>query len=150
MRSNLDKKQLLAENSYFAVVFLIFSGFMGRYSYQVQYARKEQKMSENILQKRPHLIPALITAIMLFAALSRWPYGYYQLLRFVTCVVGAYIAYKAYQWQKIWAVWLFGFIAILFNPFLKIHFDRDVWQFLDAITAVVFIAGIFIIKPLKE
>lgn len=107
-------------------------------------------MSENILQKRPHLIPALIAAIMLLAALARWPYGYYQLLRFVTCGVATYIAYSAYQWQKIWAVWLFGFVAVLFNPFLKIHFDRDVWQFLDVITAVVFIAGIFTIKPLKE
>ena len=72
-------------------------------------------MTQSTLDKRPHLIPAIIAAIMLLLALAPWPYGYYQLLRFVTCGVAVYVAFIAYRWQKMWAVWLFGFIAVLFN-----------------------------------
>ena len=107
-------------------------------------------MSENVLQKQPHLIPALIGAIMLFGALGRWPYGYYQLLRFVVCGVGAYVAYLAYNRQKIWAVWIFGFIAILFNPLIVIHLSRELWQTIDFICAVLFIIVAFVLKKPGE
>jgi len=40
--------------------------------------------------------------------------GYYQLLRFVVFVAGGYVAFLAYNWKKMWAMWLFGFIAVLF------------------------------------
>ncbi len=58
--------------------------------------------------QRPHLIPALVAAAMLLGALANWPYGYYQLLRFVTCGVAVYVAYTAYNCQKMWAVWLYS------------------------------------------
>lgn len=103
------------------------------------------------MDKRPHLIPALITAIMLVGALAKWPYGYYQLLRFVVCGVAVYIAYMAYNWQKMWAVWVFGFIALLFNPLKPIHFSRELWQFVDVICAVLFAVIAFILrKPAEE
>ena len=97
-------------------------------------------MDRQLLSKRPHLIPAIIAAIMLFLALAPWPYGYYQLLRFVVCCVGAYIAYLAYIRQKIWATWLFGFIAVLFNPLLPIYLSRELWQPIDIICGILFIA----------
>ena len=98
------------------------------------------------MDKRPHLIPALITAIMLVGALAKWPYGYYQLLRFVVCGVAVYIAYMAYNWQKMWAVWVFGFIALLFNPLAPIHFSRELWQSVDVICAVLFAVISFVLK----
>ena len=102
-------------------------------------------------EKRPLLIPSGIAALMLFGALAPWPYGYYQLLRFVTCGVAVYIAYMAYNWQKIWAVWLFGFIALLFNPLIPIHLSREIWQPIDVICAILFGAVAFVLKnPLKE
>ena len=96
-------------------------------------------MNQNILEKRPHLIPAAIAAVMLFGALGDWPYGYYQLLRFVVCGVGVYVAYMAYSWKKLWATWLFGIIGVLFNPLVPIHLSRDLWQPADMICAVLFI-----------
>jgi len=107
-------------------------------------------MIESILQKRPHLIPALISALMLFGALERWSYGYYQLLRFVVCGVSAYVAYLAYNWQKIWSVWLFGFIALLFNPLIVIHLSRELWQPIDFVCAVLFIIVTFVLKKPEE
>ena len=75
-------------------------------------------MNKDMLKVRPHLIPSLIAAAMLLLALADLPYGYYQLLRFIVCGVGVYVAYTAYNWQKKWVMWLFGFIALLFNPLI--------------------------------
>ncbi|MCX5633326.1 MAG: hypothetical protein NTW93_06615 [Phycisphaerae bacterium] len=102
-------------------------------------------MSKSILTNRPHLIPSLLVVAMLLLALADLPYGYYQLLRFVVCGVAVYIAYMAYTWQKMWAVWLFAFIAILFNPLVPIHFSRELWQVLDFICAILFIVSLFVV-----
>jgi len=107
-------------------------------------------MNKNILEKRPHLIPCIIAAIMLFLALAPWPYGYYQLLRFVVCGVAVYVAFMAYNWQKMWAVWLFGFIAVLFNPLIPIHLSREIWQPIDVVCGVLFIVTAIVLnKPVK-
>ena len=98
------------------------------------------------MNKRPLLIPSLIAATMLLLALAPWPYGYYQLLRFVVCGVGVYVAYTAYNWQKTWAVWVFGFIALLFNPLIPIHLSRELWQPIDVICAILFIVSLFAVR----
>lgn len=88
---------------------------------------------------------------MLLGALADWPYGYYQLLRFVVCGVSVYVAFTAYNLQKMWAVWLFGFIALLFNPLIPFHLSRQLWQPIDLICAVLFVLGIFILrKPVEN
>lgn len=99
------------------------------------------------MNKRPHLVPSLIAAAMLLGSLAEWPYGYYQLLRLVVCGVGAYVAFIAYNWQKMWAVWLFGFIVLLFNPLIPIHLSREIWQPMDVICSILFVA---ITVALKE
>jgi len=103
-------------------------------------------MNQNILEKRPHIVPCIIAAIMLLLALLPWPYGYYQLLRFVVCGASVYAAFMTYQWQKILATWIFGFIAVLFNPIVPIHLSRELWQPIDIICGVIFIAGVIILN----
>jgi hypothetical protein len=108
-------------------------------------------MNKNALEKRPHLIPCIIAAIMLFLALAPWPYGYYQLLRFVVCGVAVYVSFMAYNWRnKMWATWLFGFIAVLFNPLIPIHISRELWQPIDIICAILLIFSVFILKNPSE
>ena len=99
-----------------------------------------------MLKKRPHLIPSLMATLMLLGALADWPYGYYQLLRFIVCSAGVFVAYIAFTWKKIWAVWLFGFIALLFNPLISIHLSRELWQPIDIICAILFTVAMFILK----
>ena len=104
-----------------------------------------------MLEKHPLLIPALIAALMLLGALAPWPYGYYQLLRFVVCVVSIYVAVMAYNWQKVWVTCLFGFIAVLFNPLISIHLSRELWKPIDLICAILFVVVGFILKnPAEE
>jgi|SRR4030043_265432 len=108
-------------------------------------------MGKSILEKRQCLIPAGVASIMLFLALAPWPYGYYQLLRFVVCGVSAYVAFVAYTWQKMWAICLFGFIAVLFNPLITIHLSREIWQTLDVFCAVLFVViAIVLNQPVKS
>ena len=100
---------------------------------------------------RPHLIPALIVAIMLVVTIASLPYGYYQLLRWVTCGVAIFIAIMAYKWGKAWATWIFGLIAVLFNPFWTIHLTRDIWRPIDLACAVLFITSVFALRePAKS
>jgi len=88
----------------------------------------------------------MIPAIMLLLALAPWPYGYYQLLRLVVCGVAVYVAFMAYACQKMWAVWLFGFIAVLFNPLLPIHLSRHIWQPIDVLCGILFMVIAVILK----
>ncbi len=92
---------------------------------------------------KPHLIPTIFSVVMLLLALADWPYGYYTLLRFVVCGSAAFVAYLGYSAKKRWIAWTFGIIAVLFNPIIKVHFDRDIWSFLDIIVAIVFVFTFF-------
>ncbi len=107
-------------------------------------------MRKSTLEKRPHLIPAIIASMMLFLTLAPWPYGYYQLLRFVICGVAGYIAFMAYNWKKIWAVWLFIFVAVLFNPLIPIHLSHKVWQPIDIVCGILFIIVVFVLEKSAE
>jgi len=99
-----------------------------------------------MLERRPHLIPCLAAALMLLGALADWPYGYYTLLRFVVCGAAVYVAYTAYNWQRMWAVWLFGFIALLFNPLIPIYLSRELWQPIDLVCAMLFLIVAFLVR----
>ena len=108
-------------------------------------------VGKSILEKRPCLMPAGAASIMLFLALAPWPYGYYQLLRFVVCGVSAYMAFRAYTSQKMWAAWLFAFITVLFNPLIPIHLTRELWQPIDTICGMLFITiAIVVDKPITS
>jgi hypothetical protein len=94
----------------------------------------------------PFIIARIAAAIMLFLALGRLPYGYYTLLRFVVCGTAAYGAYFASTEQKkpAWA-WIFGIIAVLFNPLIPIHLTRDIWAVIDvAVALLLFVSLLFL------
>ena len=98
------------------------------------------------MKERPHLIPALIASGLLFGALLYLPYGYYQMLRWVVCGISIYVAYKAYKWDKKWAIWVFAICAVLFNPIAPMRFSREQWQPLDSIFGILFIISIIALR----
>ena len=102
------------------------------------------------MKDRPHLIPALVATAMLFVAIAELPYGYYQILRWVVCGVAVYIAYMAYQWGKVWATWVFGFIAALFNPIIPVHLTKEIWQPIDIICAILFGSSTLFLKESNQ
>jgi hypothetical protein len=91
----------------------------------------------------------IIAAILLFWALDRHPYSYYTFLRFVVCGVAGYGAFISIKLDKnVWA-WIFGITAVLFNPILPIHLNRDLWAIIDVAVALVLIVSLFVLNRPK-
>jgi hypothetical protein len=103
-----------------------------------------------MVSKRPYTIPALIVAVMMLVAVLPLPYGYYTFLRWVTCAVAVFIAVVSYLWGRYWATWLFGAVAILFNPFVPIYLTKEIWQPINIVCALLFGLSVFILKQPKE
>jgi len=80
---------------------------------------------------------------LILAVVGHFQYGSYTLLRFVVCGTTAYLTWLAYGNRRQLWVWMFGFIAVLFNPFIPIHFSRDLWRVIDLAVAVFLIVSIF-------
>ncbi len=96
------------------------------------------KTIENIL-KYPHLIILYsILSIFLFVAIFADSHdlfkGYYTLLRVITC---ATCAYSAVKFKTEWAKWIFGILAVVYNPVLPVHLgDKDLWSIINIITLI--------------
>lgn len=72
-----------------------------------------------------------IAVAMLFVGVLPLPYGYYTLLRFVACGVFAWAAFITYQNNEEVLPWVFGLLAIVFNPIINIHFPKGLWVVID-------------------
>lgn len=89
----------------------------------------------------PELLIWLVPITMLFIGLGDLPYGYYTLLRILVCASTAYLAWQHYNYcaELTWWTLLLGFIAVLFNPIIPIHLEREIWAPIDVISAAVLI-----------
>lgn len=67
------------------------------------------------------------------------PYGYYELVRFVSMVVFAIMAYKYYEKKKEVLTIVIGALAILFQPFVKIALGRTIWNIVDVVVALLLV-----------
>ena len=95
-------------------------------------------------------IVKIIAILMLFWALADNPYGYYQILRWVVCGVTVYSAYLAYENKNNTWAWIFGVVAVLFNPIATIHLDRETWSVINMIVAAIIITSIFKMKVVAK
>ena len=91
----------------------------------------------------------LVLAAMMLLCLAPMPYGYFQLVRFVAMVAFGIIAYRYYIINKNIAAWVFGLLALLFQPFLKIALGRTIWNVIDVLVAILLIA-IFVYEKRME
>ena len=98
------------------------------------------------LNKKKNISVLIAATFLLLALFDGWPYGFFTLLRFVVFTTTSYVAWMAYEQQKEKWVWIFGFLAVLFNPFIVIHLNRELWSFIDIIVAVFMIISVFALK----
>ena len=80
-------------------------------------------------------------SILLVLCLLKMPYGYYQFVRFISCIVFAYLAYQE-NLNKSKLVLVYVALAVLFQPFVKISLGRELWNIVDVIVAVFLIGTI--------
>ncbi len=84
-------------------------------------------------------------SIFLLICLADMPYGYYQFVRLVSCVVFVYFAFQE-STHKSKLLFVYGGLALLFQPIIKISLGRELWNVVDVIVAVFLIVTLFI-KP---
>ena len=87
----------------------------------------------------------ILSIFILFGAIAEWPYGYYILLRWITCIASILVVFQAFEKNIDWAKVIFIIIAIFFNPLAPIYLSRNIWIPLDIVTAILFIFAIRII-----
>ena len=89
-----------------------------------------------------YVVLLIITICFLLVACAgeKLDYGFYQLLRFTVTILSSWNAVKVYK-ENQKSFWLFVFIAIaiLFNPVIKITFEREIWQVIDSVALGAFI-----------
>ena len=81
----------------------------------------------------------LFLAALMLLCLAPMPYGYFQLVRFLSTIAFGVMAYRYYRERKEWLAYTCGTLALLFQPFYKIALGRTVWNIVDVIVAVLLI-----------
>ena len=69
----------------------------------------------------------IVAGLLVSAAVDRHPYSFYMLLRWICCPVLAYSAFVAYETNRVLWIWVFGVLALLYNPIFRTHLDRITW-----------------------
>lgn len=94
----------------------------------------------------PSLIARFVAMALLIWALAQHPYGYYKLLRWVVCGVGVYSTVVATSSKKTLWAWGLGITAVVFNPIIPIHLDRETWAVIDIAAAILFGISTFFVR----
>ena len=82
---------------------------------------------------------SIVLAALLLLCLAPMPYGYYQFVRFVAMVVFAVMAYRYYEEKKNQLAIVFGALALLFQPFIKVALGKAMWNVVDVVVAIALI-----------
>lgn len=82
---------------------------------------------------------SIVLAALLILCLAPMPYGYYQMVRFVAMVVFAVMAYRYYEEKKNQLAIVFGALALLFQPFIKVALGKAIWNVVDVVVAIALI-----------
>lgn len=89
-------------------------------------------------------------AILLLGCLIDFPYGYYQFVRFVVMIGFAYLALEAHYKSQSKQVFIYGVLALLFQPFFKIALGRIVWNSVDILIAIGLLISLRINQKTNE
>lgn len=81
------------------------------------------------------LAPIVVLAIGILPL----PIGYYTLSRLVVCASAIYFAYNFYKKNNQTNLWIFVFIAVLYNPIIPVYlYKKVIWIVVNIITIYLF------------
>jgi hypothetical protein len=92
------------------------------------------------------VIARAVCIVLLFYAVTRHPYSYYIIMRWVVCGTAAYVSYLSYTSRRVPWSWTFGLIALLFNPFKSTGLGRATWAYVDVVVGIVFLISCFFVR----
>ena len=101
--------------------------------------------------KYKNIAPGIAILMLLLAIpAGLWPYGYYVILRWVVAGSALFVLWVAYRLEKkIW-IGLMAITAILFNPIVPVHLDKETWVVIDFMVAILFLVSIIKIKTYER
>ena len=105
----------------------------------------EKKMKINSTQKIQ-----LAGASLLLLCILPLPYGFYTIVRIVTTIISAYLAYEYYTQHKKGLAITFSIVAVLFQPFIKFTLGREIWLIVDILVGGFLLALVFKDKLIKN
>lgn len=88
----------------------------------------------------------IILAILMFICLADVPYGYFQFVRFAALVGFGILAIAASNEDNQTEMFIYGALALLFQPFFKIALGRQVWNVVDVIVGAGLLISTFTSK----
>ena len=77
-----------------------------------------------------------IVILMLLYAVTKAPYDYYLVLRWVVCATSIYLIYESIISKKYVWIGIFIVYAIIFNPIKTPQFNREIWLALNILVAL--------------
>ncbi len=85
----------------------------------------------------------IVAATFCLVAVCELPYGFYRLLRWITCGAAVAAAFQLYSSRRYNMVWIAGAVGLIFNPISPFFFPRNAWRIIDAGAAVSFFVFFF-------
>jgi len=93
-------------------------------------------------------ISVTVTVALIIGAASKQPYSYYNLLRWLVTISFVYFAYLSLIHWEIGFLIFYAFVAVLFNPFRKFTFQREIWHMVEyAVALITLLILIYKIRP---
>jgi hypothetical protein len=71
-------------------------------------------------------------------------------LKFVVFAATAYIAWITYEAKQEKWTWIFGFLAVIFNPFIPLYFGRSFLVIVDLMVTIFLMISIFVFRLPKK
>jgi hypothetical protein len=88
------------------------------------------------------LLWLIAAGMLVYAAVERHPYSFYVLLRWICCPIFAYSAFVAQEKNRLAWTWVFGVLAMLYNPIFRVHLDRSIWSGVNWFTVGAIIVAV--------
>lgn len=85
----------------------------------------------------------IIASALLFIAILDLPYGYYTLLRIVVTAVAGYGIYAFFQKNIRIIILIFSGIAVIFNPLIPVHLEKETWQVINVVVGSFFLISLY-------
>lgn len=74
------------------------------------------------------------------------PYAYFQIMTWAVCTAAIVAAIEAYRSGNRATLWLFGVLAVVFNPIAPVYLSQYAWRIADIIAAIIFTGSFFQVK----
>ena len=87
----------------------------------------------------------IILIVILLSFLLPLPYGAFELLRVAALIGFGYLAYKYFKAHQEGKALIFGALALLIQPFIKLSLGRGIWNIVD-VAIVIFIIYLLVKK----